>query len=96
MSAREKEASWKEATLLSKMRHPNIVSFSASFQGEGTRHGMLFSCCSHVVLMLFSCCSHVVLMLFSCCSHVVLMCVTVLSVSCVCRERKPVHRDGVL
>ena len=34
---------------------------------------MLFSCCSHGILMLFSCCSHVVIMLFSWCSHVILM-----------------------
>ncbi|XP_039673294.1 serine/threonine-protein kinase Nek5 [Perca fluviatilis] len=31
MSAREKEASKKEVTLLSKMNHPNIVSFITSF-----------------------------------------------------------------
>jgi hypothetical protein len=37
---------------------------------------MLFSCCSHVILMLFSCCSHVVLMLFSCCSMSVCNCVS--------------------
>uniref|UniRef100_A0A3B4UFP3 non-specific serine/threonine protein kinase n=2 Tax=Seriola dumerili TaxID=41447 RepID=A0A3B4UFP3_SERDU len=32
MSAREKEASKKEVTLLSRMKHPNIVSFTTSFQ----------------------------------------------------------------
>ncbi|XP_034006185.1 serine/threonine-protein kinase Nek5-like [Trematomus bernacchii] len=36
MSAREKEASAKEVTLLSKMRHPNIVSFFSSFQERGS------------------------------------------------------------
>ncbi|XP_029133467.2 serine/threonine-protein kinase Nek5 isoform X2 [Labrus bergylta] len=35
MSAREKEASKKEVTLLSKMKHPNIVSFISSFQERG-------------------------------------------------------------
>ncbi|XP_045910734.1 serine/threonine-protein kinase Nek5-like isoform X2 [Micropterus dolomieu] len=35
MSAREKEASQKEVTLLSKMKHPNIVTFITSFQESG-------------------------------------------------------------
>lgn len=34
MSAREKEASKKEVTLLSQMKHPNIVAFFGSFHGE--------------------------------------------------------------
>lgn len=33
MSAKEKESSNKEVTLLSKMKHPNIVTFIRSFQG---------------------------------------------------------------
>lgn len=32
MSAKEKESSKKEVTLLSKMKHPNIVTFIRSFQ----------------------------------------------------------------
>ncbi|XP_061578856.1 serine/threonine-protein kinase Nek5-like [Cololabis saira] len=36
MSAKEKEASKKEVTLLSKMKHPNIVSFLTSFQESGS------------------------------------------------------------
>ncbi|KAE8277276.1 Serine/threonine-protein kinase Nek5 [Larimichthys crocea] len=36
MSAREKDASNKEVTLLSKMRHPNIVTFISSFQERGS------------------------------------------------------------
>ncbi|XP_051258817.1 serine/threonine-protein kinase Nek5-like isoform X2 [Dicentrarchus labrax] len=36
MSAREKEASQKEVTLLSKMKHPNIVAFIGSFQDGGS------------------------------------------------------------
>ncbi|XP_034429189.1 serine/threonine-protein kinase Nek5 isoform X2 [Hippoglossus hippoglossus] len=44
MSAREKEASKKEASLLSKMRHPNIVSFSASFQERGSLYIVMEYC----------------------------------------------------
>ncbi|XP_044071779.1 serine/threonine-protein kinase Nek5-like isoform X2 [Siniperca chuatsi] len=36
MSAKEKEASRKEVTLLSKMKHPNIVAFIGSFQETGS------------------------------------------------------------
>ncbi|XP_040057970.2 serine/threonine-protein kinase Nek5 isoform X1 [Gasterosteus aculeatus] len=36
MSAREKESSKKEVTLLSKMKHPNIVGFLSSFQERGS------------------------------------------------------------
>ncbi|XP_062288201.1 serine/threonine-protein kinase Nek5-like [Scomber scombrus] len=36
MSAREKEASMKEVTLMSKMKHPNIVTFIRSFQERGS------------------------------------------------------------
>ncbi|KAM8855696.1 serine/threonine-protein kinase Nek5 isoform 2-T4 [Spinachia spinachia] len=36
MSAREKESSKKEVTLLSKMKHPNIVAFFSSFQERGS------------------------------------------------------------
>ncbi|XP_013878197.1 serine/threonine-protein kinase Nek5 [Austrofundulus limnaeus] len=36
MSVKEKEASGKEVTLLSKMNHPNIVSFITSFQERGS------------------------------------------------------------
>ncbi|XP_035994803.1 serine/threonine-protein kinase Nek5 isoform X1 [Fundulus heteroclitus] len=35
MSAKEKEASQKEVILLSQMKHPNIVSFIATFQEKG-------------------------------------------------------------
>ncbi|XP_069388796.1 serine/threonine-protein kinase Nek5 isoform X2 [Paralichthys olivaceus] len=44
MSAREKEASKKEVTLLSKMRHPNIVSFSASFEERGSLYIVMEYC----------------------------------------------------
>ncbi|KAM6934584.1 serine/threonine-protein kinase Nek5 [Xenentodon cancila] len=36
MSAKEREASKKEVTLLSKMKHPNIVAFITSFQERGS------------------------------------------------------------
>uniref|UniRef100_A0A3P9JVE3 non-specific serine/threonine protein kinase n=1 Tax=Oryzias latipes TaxID=8090 RepID=A0A3P9JVE3_ORYLA len=36
MSAKERESSRKEVTLLSRMRHPNIVSFIASFLEKGS------------------------------------------------------------
>uniref|UniRef100_A0A3P8TW84 non-specific serine/threonine protein kinase n=1 Tax=Amphiprion percula TaxID=161767 RepID=A0A3P8TW84_AMPPE len=44
MSAREKEASKKEVTLLSKMNHPNIVAFIGSFQGEGSLYIVMEFC----------------------------------------------------
>ncbi|XP_041806195.1 serine/threonine-protein kinase Nek5 isoform X2 [Chelmon rostratus] len=44
MSAREKEASKKEATLLSKMKHPNIVAFIDSFQESGSLYIVMEFC----------------------------------------------------
>uniref|UniRef100_A0A3Q4BF78 non-specific serine/threonine protein kinase n=1 Tax=Mola mola TaxID=94237 RepID=A0A3Q4BF78_MOLML len=44
MSAREKEAPPKEVTLLSKMRHPNIVSFFRSFQETGSLYIVMEYC----------------------------------------------------
>ncbi|XP_034549503.1 serine/threonine-protein kinase Nek5-like isoform X2 [Notolabrus celidotus] len=44
MSAREKESSKKEVTLLSKMKHPNIVSFISSFQERGSLHIVMEYC----------------------------------------------------
>ncbi|XP_035460181.2 serine/threonine-protein kinase Nek5-like isoform X1 [Scophthalmus maximus] len=44
MSAKEKEASKKEVTVLSKMRHPNIVSFTSSFQEEGSLYIVMEYC----------------------------------------------------
>lgn len=34
MRQKEKEASFKEVTLLEKMKHPNIVTFVDSFEGN--------------------------------------------------------------
>ncbi|XP_030614424.1 serine/threonine-protein kinase Nek5 isoform X2 [Archocentrus centrarchus] len=44
MSAREKEASKKEVTLLSKMKHPNIVTFIRSFQEGGSLYIVMEYC----------------------------------------------------
>uniref|UniRef100_A0AAQ6ABZ0 non-specific serine/threonine protein kinase n=1 Tax=Amphiprion ocellaris TaxID=80972 RepID=A0AAQ6ABZ0_AMPOC len=44
MSAREKEASKKEVTLLSKMNHPNIVAFIGSFQERGSLYIVMEFC----------------------------------------------------
>lgn len=44
MSAREKEASMKEVTLMSKMKHPNIVAFIWSFQESGSLHIVMEYC----------------------------------------------------
>ncbi|XP_041662435.1 serine/threonine-protein kinase Nek5-like isoform X2 [Cheilinus undulatus] len=44
MSAREKEASKKEVTLLSKMKHPNIVTFIDSFQERGSLYILMEYC----------------------------------------------------
>ncbi|KAM4558581.1 serine/threonine-protein kinase Nek5 [Odontesthes bonariensis] len=44
MSAKEKESSKKEVTLLSKMKHPNIVSFITSFQEEGSLYIVMEYC----------------------------------------------------
>ncbi|XP_047457233.1 serine/threonine-protein kinase Nek5-like [Mugil cephalus] len=44
MSAREKEASKKEVTLLSKMKHPNIVSFIRSFEENGSLYIVMEYC----------------------------------------------------
>ncbi|XP_035860346.1 serine/threonine-protein kinase Nek5-like [Sander lucioperca] len=44
MSAREKEASKKEVTLLSKMRHPNIVSFIRSFHERSSLYIVMEYC----------------------------------------------------
>ncbi|XP_071328763.1 serine/threonine-protein kinase Nek5-like isoform X2 [Trachinotus anak] len=44
MSAKEKEASKKEVTLLSKMRHPNIVSFTSSFHEGGSLYIVMEYC----------------------------------------------------
>ncbi|XP_042350746.1 serine/threonine-protein kinase Nek5-like [Plectropomus leopardus] len=44
MSAREKEASKKEVTLLSTMKHPNIVSFITSFQEGGSLYIVMEYC----------------------------------------------------
>ncbi|XP_036965989.1 serine/threonine-protein kinase Nek5-like isoform X5 [Acanthopagrus latus] len=44
MSAREKEASTKEVTLLSKMKHPNIVTFITSFQERGSLYIVMEYC----------------------------------------------------
>uniref|UniRef100_A0A4W6DF23 non-specific serine/threonine protein kinase n=1 Tax=Lates calcarifer TaxID=8187 RepID=A0A4W6DF23_LATCA len=44
MSAREKEASKKEVTLLSKMKHPNIVSFITSFEERGSLYIVMEYC----------------------------------------------------
>jgi hypothetical protein len=34
---------------------------------------VLYSCCTHAVLVLYSCCTHAVLVLYSCCTHALLM-----------------------
>ncbi|XP_070694405.1 serine/threonine-protein kinase Nek5-like [Pempheris klunzingeri] len=44
MSEREKEASKKEVTLLSKMNHPNIVAFISSFQERGSLYIVMEYC----------------------------------------------------
>ncbi|XP_040004454.1 serine/threonine-protein kinase Nek5-like isoform X2 [Xiphias gladius] len=44
MSAREKEASKKEVMLLSRMKHPNIVSFTTSFQEGGSLYIVMEYC----------------------------------------------------
>ncbi|XP_022062151.2 serine/threonine-protein kinase Nek5 isoform X1 [Acanthochromis polyacanthus] len=44
MSAKEKEASKKEVTLLSKMNHPNIVAFIGSFQERGSLYIVMEFC----------------------------------------------------
>ncbi|XP_056282264.1 serine/threonine-protein kinase Nek5 isoform X2 [Pseudoliparis swirei] len=44
MSAREKESSQKEVTLLSKMKHPNIVAFISSFQERGRLYIVMEYC----------------------------------------------------
>nr|XP_033469655.1 serine/threonine-protein kinase Nek5-like isoform X2 [Epinephelus lanceolatus] len=44
MSAREKEGSKKEVTLLSKMKHPNIVTFISSFQERGSLYIVMEFC----------------------------------------------------
>ncbi|XP_059198844.1 serine/threonine-protein kinase Nek5-like isoform X2 [Centropristis striata] len=44
MSAREKEGSKKEVTLLSKMKHPNIVAFISSFQEKGSLYIVMEYC----------------------------------------------------
>ncbi|XP_074513716.1 serine/threonine-protein kinase Nek5 isoform X1 [Sebastes fasciatus] len=44
MSAKEKEASKKEVTLLSKMKHPNIVAFISSFQEKGSLYIVMEYC----------------------------------------------------
>ncbi|XP_072253507.1 serine/threonine-protein kinase Nek5-like [Leuresthes tenuis] len=44
MSAKEKELSKKEVTLLSKMKHPNIVSFITSFQEKGSLYIVMEYC----------------------------------------------------
>ncbi|KAM9709941.1 serine/threonine-protein kinase Nek5 [Menidia menidia] len=44
MSAKEKESSKKEVTLLSKMKHPNIVSFITSFQDQGSLYIVMEYC----------------------------------------------------
>ncbi|XP_068557997.1 serine/threonine-protein kinase Nek5-like isoform X1 [Cebidichthys violaceus] len=44
MSAREKESSKKEVTLLSKMKHPNIVAFISSFQERGSLYIVMEYC----------------------------------------------------
>ncbi|XP_028249946.1 serine/threonine-protein kinase Nek5 [Parambassis ranga] len=44
MSAKEKEASKKEVTLLSKMNHPNIVAFIGSFQERGSLYIVMEYC----------------------------------------------------
>ncbi|XP_029283277.1 serine/threonine-protein kinase Nek5, partial [Cottoperca gobio] len=44
MSEREKEASKKEVTLLSKMKHPNIVTFIRSFQERGSLYIVMEYC----------------------------------------------------
>uniref|UniRef100_A0A8C9ZMS2 non-specific serine/threonine protein kinase n=1 Tax=Sander lucioperca TaxID=283035 RepID=A0A8C9ZMS2_SANLU len=43
-SEREKEASKKEVTLLSKMRHPNIVSFIRSFHERSSLYIVMEYC----------------------------------------------------
>ncbi|XP_068185071.1 serine/threonine-protein kinase Nek5 isoform X2 [Antennarius striatus] len=44
MSVKEKEASQKEVTLLSKMKHPNIVTFVTSFQERGSLYIVMEYC----------------------------------------------------
>ncbi|XP_028991548.1 serine/threonine-protein kinase Nek5-like isoform X2 [Betta splendens] len=44
MSAKEKEASKKEVTLLSKMKHPNIVTFITSFQEKSSLYIVMEYC----------------------------------------------------
>ncbi|XP_068428475.1 serine/threonine-protein kinase Nek5-like isoform X2 [Clinocottus analis] len=44
MSEREKESSKKEVTLLSKMKHPNIVAFISSFQERGSLYIVMEYC----------------------------------------------------
>ncbi|CAJ1078559.1 serine/threonine-protein kinase Nek5 isoform X1 [Xyrichtys novacula] len=44
MSAKEKEGSKKEVTLMSKMKHPNIVTFITSFQERGSLYIVMEFC----------------------------------------------------
>ncbi|MED6243664.1 Serine/threonine-protein kinase Nek5 [Ataeniobius toweri] len=44
MSAKEKEASKKEVIVLSQMKHPNIVSFIATFQEKGSMYIVMEFC----------------------------------------------------
>ncbi|XP_024120060.1 serine/threonine-protein kinase Nek5 isoform X3 [Oryzias melastigma] len=44
MSAKERESSKKEVTLLSKMKHPNIVSFISSFLEKGSLYIVMEFC----------------------------------------------------
>ncbi|XP_070588874.1 serine/threonine-protein kinase Nek5 isoform X2 [Erythrolamprus reginae] len=44
MPRKEKESSQKEATLLAKMKHPNIVAFYASFQEKNNLYIMMEYC----------------------------------------------------
>ncbi|KPP69121.1 hypothetical protein Z043_112149 [Scleropages formosus] len=44
MSAKEKEASRKEVTLMAKMKHPNIVTFLMSFEERSTLYIVMEYC----------------------------------------------------
>ncbi|MEQ2244143.1 Serine/threonine-protein kinase Nek5 [Ilyodon furcidens] len=44
MSAKEKDASKKEVIVLSQMKHPNIVSFIATFQEKGSMYIVMEFC----------------------------------------------------
>lgn len=43
-SERDKQSAQQEAQLLKSLKHPNIVSYKESFQGEGYLHIVMLYC----------------------------------------------------